>query len=256
MASFVLGYGDDGSTTEPAKTADQNLYSALYAGDTWRLTRKITLNLGARLDLQGDWTERYNRIIVFNPTKPARLQRPSRHPGSKRRLRFSGHHYASEPHRLPLLEPCQPACRNVLSARSKYLGQNGLWHFLSPSRWPLERCAAQSLHQFAQHHLAYRAGRWSTHRRILFPILSREELLRPRAPIKHSSTCKAMAIQPPSEVIKRPMSSNGTSTSSANSPATRCLMLPMQGRRARICLCIARISTNCQCRICQPMRPK
>jgi len=55
--------------TEPAKTADQNLYKAFYAGDTYQVTRKITLNLGLRVDLQGDWTERFNRIVAFNPTE-------------------------------------------------------------------------------------------------------------------------------------------------------------------------------------------
>jgi len=69
FASFLLGYGDHGNATEPAKTADQNLYKAFYAGDTFQLTRKITLNLGLRVDLQGDWTERFNRIVAFNPTE-------------------------------------------------------------------------------------------------------------------------------------------------------------------------------------------
>src|SRR5438876_1323713 len=72
FASFLLGYGTDNtssSVTEPARTADQNLYKAIYAGDTFQLTRKITLNLGVRVDLQGDWTERFNRIVVFNPSE-------------------------------------------------------------------------------------------------------------------------------------------------------------------------------------------
>src|SRR5467141_954331 len=69
FASFLLGYGDHGNATEPAKTADQNLYKAIYGGDTFQLTRKITLNLGVRVDLQGDWTERFNRIVAFNPTE-------------------------------------------------------------------------------------------------------------------------------------------------------------------------------------------
>lgn len=67
FASFLLGYGNDGNTSEPAKTADQILYGALYAGDTWQVTKNLTVNLGVRVDLQGDWTERYNRIVVFNP---------------------------------------------------------------------------------------------------------------------------------------------------------------------------------------------
>ncbi len=69
FASFLLGYGDHGNATEPAKTADQNLYKAIYAGDTFQLTRKITLNLGVRVDLQGGWTERFNRIVAFNPNE-------------------------------------------------------------------------------------------------------------------------------------------------------------------------------------------
>ncbi len=73
FASFLLGNGDSGGVTEPAKTADQNLYTAVYAGDTWNLTRKITLNLGARLDLQGDWTERFNRIVTLNTTEASPL---------------------------------------------------------------------------------------------------------------------------------------------------------------------------------------
>ena len=47
FASFLLGYGNNGNVVEPAKTADQNLYWAIYAGDTYNVTRKITLNLGA-----------------------------------------------------------------------------------------------------------------------------------------------------------------------------------------------------------------
>ncbi len=73
FASFLLGYGDSGSATEPAKTADQNLYWAFYGGDTWNLTHKLTLNLGVRVDLQGNWTERFNRIVVLNQTEASPL---------------------------------------------------------------------------------------------------------------------------------------------------------------------------------------
>src|SRR6266576_3308401 len=69
FASFLLGYGDHGNATEPSKTAYQKLYKAIYGGDTFQVTRKITVNLGVRVDLQGDWTERFNRIVAFNPTE-------------------------------------------------------------------------------------------------------------------------------------------------------------------------------------------
>jgi outer membrane receptor protein involved in Fe transport len=70
FASFLLGYGSkdgDNSASEPGKTADQNLYGAFYAGDTYQVARNLTLNLGLRVDLQGNWTERFDRIVVFNP---------------------------------------------------------------------------------------------------------------------------------------------------------------------------------------------
>src|SRR5260370_3504009 len=83
FASFLLGYGDHGNATEPAKTADQNLYKAIYGGDTFQLTRKITLNLGVRVDLQGDWTERFNRIVAFNPTETSPIAAPPALPNLK-----------------------------------------------------------------------------------------------------------------------------------------------------------------------------
>ena len=73
FAAFLLGAGDSGSFVEPARTADQNLYKAFYVGDTYQLTRKITLNLGVRVDLQGDWTERFNRIVALNTTETSPL---------------------------------------------------------------------------------------------------------------------------------------------------------------------------------------
>ena len=76
FASYMLGYGSTttgSSATEPAKTADENLYWSFYGGDTFNLSKKITLNLGVRVDLQGNWTERYNRIVALNMTEPSPL---------------------------------------------------------------------------------------------------------------------------------------------------------------------------------------
>jgi carboxypeptidase family protein/TonB-dependent receptor-like protein len=77
-ASFLLGYGSTTNTgnsnaVEVVKTADQDKYWAFYAGDTFNLSKKITLNLGARVDLQGNWTERYNRIVALDPTEASPL---------------------------------------------------------------------------------------------------------------------------------------------------------------------------------------
>jgi len=73
FASFLLGYGQDNnsSVVTPSRMATQIQYWAFYVGDTFRATRKLTLNLGARVDLQGDWTERYDRQVVFLPNAPS-----------------------------------------------------------------------------------------------------------------------------------------------------------------------------------------
>src|SRR5205823_5858459 len=69
FASFLLGYGQDNNSqvVTPSRMATQIKYFALYAGDTFRVSRKLTLNLGGRVDLQGDWTERYDRQVVLLP---------------------------------------------------------------------------------------------------------------------------------------------------------------------------------------------
>ncbi len=87
MASFLLGYGSTSNggsnASEPARTADQNIYGAFYAGDTYQVSRKLTLNLGMRVDLQGDWTERYNRDLIFNTNEPSPIATQVSLPGLK-----------------------------------------------------------------------------------------------------------------------------------------------------------------------------
>lgn len=87
VASFLLGYGStingNSNVTTPGRMAEQIKYYALYAGDTWQATRKLTLNLGARLDIQGDWTERYDRQVVFLPNAASPLAGALGMPGLK-----------------------------------------------------------------------------------------------------------------------------------------------------------------------------
>lgn len=75
FASFLLGYGDNTGTAfvEPARTADQDLYKAFFVGDTYRVGSKLTLNLGLRVDLQGPWTERFDRIVALNTDEASPL---------------------------------------------------------------------------------------------------------------------------------------------------------------------------------------
>jgi hypothetical protein len=73
FASFLYGAVQSGSVQEPAFTASQQLYGAVYVNDIWQVSRKLTLNAGLRWELTGPWTERYNRISVFFPNAASPL---------------------------------------------------------------------------------------------------------------------------------------------------------------------------------------
>jgi hypothetical protein len=53
----------------------QSLYHGFYVQDDWRVTPKLTLNLGLRYELELGLTERYNRLLRgFDPTTPSPIQ--------------------------------------------------------------------------------------------------------------------------------------------------------------------------------------
>jgi hypothetical protein len=61
FASFLLGYPASGSSTYNASPAFANRYYGVYVQDDYRLSEKLTINLGARFDYESPMTERYNR---------------------------------------------------------------------------------------------------------------------------------------------------------------------------------------------------
>ena len=61
-ASLLLGYASSGSVANVAKPYFQWIYYAPWLQDDIKLTRKLTLNLGFRWDINTPLTERYNRI--------------------------------------------------------------------------------------------------------------------------------------------------------------------------------------------------
>jgi len=77
FADFLLGYADNFSNVEnhfsaqaviPAFTAGKQVYRAFYFNDTWRATDRLSINLGLRYELQGPWSERFNRLSYFDPS--------------------------------------------------------------------------------------------------------------------------------------------------------------------------------------------
>jgi Carboxypeptidase regulatory-like domain/TonB dependent receptor len=68
LGTFLLGYASSGSLGSPALVAGTQWYPAVYFNDDWRVTPKLTLNLGVRWEYVAPWTERDNRLSYFNPT--------------------------------------------------------------------------------------------------------------------------------------------------------------------------------------------
>lgn len=66
-ASFLLGFGSDGSITKGVRPAMASNYVGLYLQDDFKVNRKLTVNLGLRWDIEGGTRERYGRLSVFNP---------------------------------------------------------------------------------------------------------------------------------------------------------------------------------------------
>lgn len=69
FASFLLGLPSGGNVPRNADGFYSQRFTALYFQDDWRVTQKLTLNLGLRWDYERPVTERYNRLTSnFDPT--------------------------------------------------------------------------------------------------------------------------------------------------------------------------------------------
>jgi hypothetical protein len=69
-ASFLLGFPSAGSATEPDLSAGLMHYFGLFANDSYRVSRKLTLQLGVRWESPGSFEERHNSLTTFDPTLP------------------------------------------------------------------------------------------------------------------------------------------------------------------------------------------
>lgn len=74
IASFLLGYPSGGNTdVNPQASFTWKSY-ALYLQDDYKITSRLTLNVGLRWDVQTPIVERYNRIIAgFDPSVAYKL---------------------------------------------------------------------------------------------------------------------------------------------------------------------------------------
>ncbi|MEO7142141.1 MAG: TonB-dependent receptor [Bryobacteraceae bacterium] len=76
MAAFLLGMpsNNGGDLNFTFATAASSDYDGLYIQDDWKLTPKLTMNIGMRWDVDIPRTERYNRLSYWDPTAPSPLE--------------------------------------------------------------------------------------------------------------------------------------------------------------------------------------
>lgn len=70
LASFMMGAMASASVAKSERLANQRRYLSLYFQDDWKVTRRLTLNLGMDYSLEFPITERFNRKMWFDPTVP------------------------------------------------------------------------------------------------------------------------------------------------------------------------------------------
>ena len=77
MAAFLLGYPSTVRTSQISVSTPLNLYTRYYGGyaqDDWRISQKLTLNYGLRLEHEDGLREEENRFTVgFDPTMTSAL---------------------------------------------------------------------------------------------------------------------------------------------------------------------------------------
>src|SRR5205823_2589593 len=71
FASFLLGYPNNSSTLQTSPfTAGSIRYQGYFATDTFQATKRLTLTMGLRWEIPGVYTERFDRLVTFDPTLP------------------------------------------------------------------------------------------------------------------------------------------------------------------------------------------
>lgn len=71
LASLLLGAGSSGSMPVGAGNEMRDWYTAAFLQDNYRVTDRLTLNLGLRYGQESPYTDRHNKLNYFNPNVPS-----------------------------------------------------------------------------------------------------------------------------------------------------------------------------------------
>ncbi len=67
FADFLLGVPTQYNQSQLQPFYDRNKYVGLFAQDSWRIRKNLTLNYGVRWDRIEPWSEKYNQLATFAP---------------------------------------------------------------------------------------------------------------------------------------------------------------------------------------------
>jgi Carboxypeptidase regulatory-like domain/TonB-dependent Receptor Plug Domain len=71
LAAFLLGLNDKADFSGPTSRAMNFNYHAAYVQDDFKVSRRLTLNLGVRWDMETPTTERYDKLYFWDKNAPS-----------------------------------------------------------------------------------------------------------------------------------------------------------------------------------------
>ena len=89
-ASFLLGYLSAFQQASGQFINNRNKFFGFYAQDSWKVTRRLTLNYGLRYEPASPWHEKFHRIGTFDPAAEAANRVSTVYPNSPAGLLFPG----------------------------------------------------------------------------------------------------------------------------------------------------------------------
>ena len=89
-ASLLLGTGLGGNAPIAAHMATTDNFWGWYVQDAWKVTRRLTVNIGIRHEIQQARTERFDRMNYFDPQAVNPIGANAGMPGLKGALQFVG----------------------------------------------------------------------------------------------------------------------------------------------------------------------
>jgi hypothetical protein len=132
IASMLLGLMSAGSIQYQPALALEVPYYGSYVQDDWRVSSRLTLNLGLRWDSDRPMTERFNRLSYFDFNAPLPIQAPGL-PQLHGGLQFAGRNGNPRTVKDPVNKDFAPRFGLAYKVTSRFVMRTGFGIFYSPT---------------------------------------------------------------------------------------------------------------------------